>query len=378
MAKNNWAQKLQKLDGAVIERKNRYAKVARCHSPSVNYIFGKGHGLPRGYTAILYGPPKGGKSVLSHMMIGHLHQTDPEAWAIKFDTEYRADTQLDDEACEVFGIDQSRLQVIQTNSPVAVFDQIEKEIAALVQAGMPLALIVIDSMNGIQGRREMELESVTKQTIGDHAQTIQIGMKRILPVVRNHDIALVGICQARAELDLTEQMRGNKYKMAGAYGLQHQAEYFIVVEEDRRAAAKKDLLGREFVNASVEDMNGKGQKTAMKILVTNRDSSMGGGRGRAGQFAWNFRSGYVNRWEEIVRLAEGYGVLYQVPGAKSGTWGFEDLQWCGKENMIKAVEASPELQERILNTFFTMDDAGAFDAQNEANAKAMEGEVQED
>lgn len=378
MAKINWAQKLQKLDGAVIQRKDRYSKVVRCHSPSVNYIFGKGHGLPQGYTAIFFGPPKGGKSVLSHMMIGHLHQTDPEAWAIKFDTEFRADAQLDDESCNTFGIDQSRLQVIQTNSPIAVFDQIEKDIAAMVQAGLPLKLIVIDSISGVQGRREMELESIAKMTIGDHAQTIQIGMKRILRVLRDHDIALVGICQARAELDPTEQMRGNKYKMQGAFGLQHQAEYFIIVEEDRRAAAKKDLLGREFVNAAVEDMNGKGQKTAMKILATNKDSSMGGGRGRTGQFTWSFREGYTNRWEEIVRMAEGYGLLHPVAGAKSGTWAFEDLQWYGKDNMIKAIEADPALQDRIEATFFAMDDAGAFDVQNQAAAEAMEAEAAPD
>jgi hypothetical protein len=130
---NKWIKMLQKMDGAVVERKDPFKNVLRSPSPSFNFIFGKGWGLPFGYCMALYGPTKGGKSVASHMLIGHLHQTDPEAIAIKFDTEMRADGQLDESGMALFGIDPERLTVVQKNSPSGVFDQIEKDIAAAYQ-----------------------------------------------------------------------------------------------------------------------------------------------------------------------------------------------------------------------------------------------------
>ncbi len=43
----------------------------RSSSPSVNWVFGhKGHGLPLGFSMILFGPPKGGKSILCNDFIG--------------------------------------------------------------------------------------------------------------------------------------------------------------------------------------------------------------------------------------------------------------------------------------------------------------------
>lgn len=355
---NKWIGKMQKFDGAVTERKDRYKNTLKTLSPSVNYIFGKGNGLPRGYQAIFYGLPKGGKSVLSHMFAGYLHQTDPDAIVLKFDTEYRADTQLDSESCQMFGIDEDRLQVIQTNSPSAVFDQIEKDVGALVQAGMPLKLIVIDSVSGIQGRREMNADSVEKQLIGDHAQTIQNGMKRILPVIRQHDIAVIVIAQARAQLDQDEVMRGNTIKMQGAYGLQHACEYFIAVEENRTQKGRKDILGREFVDESVQDLAGRGQKTGMKIRARMINATIGGGNGRTAEFTWNFKTGYVNRWEEIVRLARGYGLVHAVPGAKSGTYAFGNKSWYGEANMLKAIEQDEALQNEIIEEFTRLDEAG--------------------
>jgi RecA/RadA recombinase len=354
---NKWMQKLQKMEGVVTERKDRFAKTINTNSPSVNFIFGKSHGLPLGYTAVLYGPPKGGKSVLSHMMAGWLHQSDPDAIVVKFDTEYRLDGQLDDESMRVFGIDTDRLLPIMTNSPMTIFDQIEKDIAANCQAGAPIKMIIIDSVSGIQGRREMQNESVEKQTIGDHAQTIQIGLKRILPVIREHDIALVLIAQVRAEMDSTEQMRGNKFKMNAGFGLQHMAEYFIIVEPNRNVAGRKDMLGREFVNEDVKDLAGKGESTAMKIRVKMKDSSMGP-KGRMGEFTFDFHKGVTNQWEEIVRLGKGYGI---IENPKQGYYSFGGQTWHGEEKMIKAIADDAALQNGIVEELRRRDAGGAFE-----------------
>ena len=79
--------KLQELDGAVVERRNIHETVLRTGSPSADFCFGNGHGLPRGYSLVMYGEPKAGKSVILNSMIGTMHKDYPEAVAIKFNTE---------------------------------------------------------------------------------------------------------------------------------------------------------------------------------------------------------------------------------------------------------------------------------------------------
>ena len=64
---NKWVAKLGKMTDVVLERKDVFAHTIKTPSPSVNFIFGRTHGLPMGYSCVLYGPPKGGKSVLSHI-----------------------------------------------------------------------------------------------------------------------------------------------------------------------------------------------------------------------------------------------------------------------------------------------------------------------
>lgn len=356
---NKWMQKLQKMEGVVSERKDRFKNVVKTTSPSVNFIYGKTHGLPLGYTTVLYGPPKGGKSVLAHMMAGWMHQTDPDAIVVKFDTEYRLDGQLDDQSMAVFGIDEERLLPVMTNSPTTIFDQIEKDIAANCQLGAPIKMIIIDSVSGIQGRREMNLESVEKMTIGDHAQTIQIGLKRILPVIRKHDIALVLIAQVRAEMDQTEQMRGNKFKMQASYGLQHMAEYFVEVQPNKTVGGRKDIFGREFVNESVEDLAGKGETTALKIRVKMKDSSMGP-KGRTGEFTFDFHKGVVNQYEEVIRLARGRNLIVRSGSGSGTTYSFAQHNWKGEDAMIKAVMADTQLQDDIVAELIRRDLAGEY------------------
>jgi RecA/RadA recombinase len=359
---NKWVQKLQKMNGVVTEAKDRFSKPLKTFSPSVNFIYGRTHGLPFGFTSVLYGPPKGGKSVLLHMMIGWLHQTDPDAIAIKIDTEFRNDGQLDAAAMQLYGIDPDRLIVMQTNVPSEIFDQIEKDIAAMCQQGAPIKLIGIDSVSGIQGRREMTSESVEKQTIGDHAQTIQIGLKRILPVIRKYDIALALVTQVRAEMDMTEQMRGNKFKMQASYGLQHMAEYFVAVEPNLTIKGRKDELGNEFVNEGVKDLAEKGEVTAMKIRVKMKNSSMGP-KGRTGEFTFDFHHGLINTHEEVFRLGTNYNII--VPGDKSGLV-FGDSTWRGKEACLKALKEDANVCDAIVAELQRRDLAGDFSERDAA------------
>lgn len=357
--------KLQALEGAVVDNYDPHAHVIRTPSPTVNFTFGKGHGLPRGYGMCLYGPPKGGKTVLSNATVGQLHQDDKEAFAIKFDTEFREQGQLSDQDANMWGIDRDRYLAYSVNSPMLVFDRIEQEIAAYCQEGMPLALVIIDSLTGIQGRRAMNADTIETQQIGDHALTIQEGLKRILPIQRKYKFAVIATCHVRAEMDMLEQKRGNKVKMAASFGVQHWAEYFMFVEPNRNKEGRVNASGEEFVNDELKDSKGKSDQTGHKISVKMKDNSCGP-KGRSAEFTLDYNKGIINVHEEIFELGKNRGILERP---NNTTYVLGDKKWVGAPATIRAIREDQGLADEIVEEVKRRDKAGAFAAEDAARGE---------
>lgn len=351
---SKWMAKLAKIEGAVTERRDPHSFVIHSQSPSVDFTFGNGWGLPLGYSLVLYGPPKGGKSLLCNSMIGQLHKDDPEAIAIKFNTEMREEGQLGPEEMAMWGIDPDRYMGYNTNTPDGVFDSIEHQIAALCQDGAPIKLVIIDSINAIQGRRAMNNDSVMNQTIGDLALTLQEGCKRILAVQRKYKLAVIFVAQVRAEMDQTEQMRNGKYRMAASFALQHHAEYFMYVEPNRTKAGRTSLDGSEFKDESLGDINDNAEKIGHKIRVAMKDSSMGP-KGRMGEFTLDYKRGFINLHEEVFLLGTNRGVI-QKPNQL--TYTFNGENWKGQQAMLDALRTRPELQQAVLEELKRRDRQG--------------------
>lgn len=361
----NWMAKVSALKGAVNERRNIHANVIQSASPYLNFVFGHGWGLPLGYSLVLYGPPKAGKSIISYLMAAGVHRDYQDGWVVKFNTEFREEGQLDERMAQTLGIDLDRYKGFDVNSPDLIYDQIEKEIAALCDDGWPLKLVIIDSMNGVQGRRSMESDSILNTQIGDVALTNKEGLKRILPIQRKHNFSLIMTSHVAIEMDRAEQMRGNKYKMGASIGVQHHGEYFMYVERDVTKAGKSDILGREFVDGSVQDAKEKGEATGNKITFVLKDSSFGC-RGRNGFLTFDYNRGAVNQWEEVFLLGTRRGVVERPTNAK---YVFGDKSWGSKEAFITALQGDSQLQGDILKELRTRDIAGqmaTFDKADEA------------
>ncbi len=337
-------EKLMGLSGAVIGYKNIHDYVIRTPSPSLNFTFGNAHGLPAGHSITIFGPPKGGKSLIANMMVGQLHKDDPDAWAIKFNTEFREGGQLTEEQAKLWGIDRERYIAYETNRPDEIFDRIEKDFAALADAGMKLKLVIIDSVTQIQGRRGMNADTIMTQQIGDNALTIQEGLKRILPVQRKLGFALVLTAHVRAQMDIAEQMRGNKVRAAISFGTQHHCEYSLFVEPNRSKEGREDLLGHKFVNESVEDLSGKGEKQGHKIRVKMVDSSIGP-KERTGEFTLDYYKGVVSTHEEVFRLGVGWNIIEKPNNL---TYRFDGKDWRGKPAMLEALKNDPAMCEKVL------------------------------
>lgn len=356
---------LQKLTGAVVSHENPHLKIIRTPSPSLNATFGHGWGLPLGFTWVLYGEPKDGKSLIINSTIGQVHQDDPEAIVIKFDTEFREKGQLTEEMMRVYKIDPKRYICFQVNTPAEVFDRITKDIWALVQEGMKLKLVVIDSINGVQGRRRMGAASIEDVTIGDLAQTIQDGMKQILPIQRNsiNPFSIICSAQVRSEMDMLEQKRlgnGPKVKMAASWGFKHYAEYVTYIKRNKNADGRKDLFGRDYeAKTGGKDMAGKAEQTMFRLIGKMKDSSLGP-IGRTGELTFSIDKGVCNVSHEIFLMGTGRGVIDR----KGGTYTFGTHSWTGKEGMVQALEEDAVLAQEVLKELHKRDLAGEWRQQD--------------
>lgn len=346
---SKWMKELQKMDGAVDKEYNPFAKenVLQTASPSLNWIFGKGSGLPYGYSAVLFGPPKSGKSLISNLFVGHLHQVDKQAEAIKFNTEMREEGQMAD----YWGVDQDRYTAFNVNQPELVFDRIHDEIQPMLQDGMPLKLIVIDSLQGLQGLREANADSITNHQIGDHALMLQKGLKRILPIIRKHRIAL--ICTAHIRANLDAGMYGPKEKMAGSWAQKHFFEYFIEVKRDGSKEGKQDELGNALEDDSVKDFRGNKERTGHKIYVRMDDSSVGVA-GRSGEFTLSYKDGLINTHEEVFLMAKNLGLVEQP---NNRTYVFGGNKYNSKQEFLIALRDDPKMAQGVIDLAYAKDKA---------------------
>lgn len=350
---NKFFAQLQKMEGAVIiGNDNPLLNCLQSPSPSVNWAFGiEGHGLPFGTSMILYGPPKGGKSIICNAMIGTLHTEDPEAMSITFNTELRGEIQSNQQQMKTWGIDPERHMTFDVNTPEMIFDRIEKDIASMCQEGAKVRLIIIDSLAGIVGRREMDAQSVLQQQIGDEAQTLKVGLKRIIPTIRKYKIALVMTTHVRAELDQAEQMRGNKVKMASAWATKHTAEVFAYVEPIRSKEGRVSLLGDAFEDAAIKDLMDKSQQTGHKIRFRVKENSIGPA-GRTAEFTLDYNKGIINTHEEVFVLGRNLGVIERP---NNRTYKYGDKTWNGVESIVTAIKEDSTLYKSILRDVYAKD-----------------------
>lgn len=363
---SKWLKKLNSFEGAVTGNYDPHNFVIQSPSPSLNFTFGKGYGLPLGYSMAMGGPPKGGKTLVCYAMAGQCHKDFPDGHVVHFNTEFRSEAQsTPEQRSRIWGIDSDRFHPYEANSPMLIFDRIEQDFAALCQEGWPLKLVIIDSINGIQGRRAMNAESIETQQIGDLALTLGEGFKRILPIQRKYKFAVILTCQIRAEMDIFEQKRtGSKFRMQLPLSVQHYAEYFMYVEPNRNKEGKTDLSGNEFRNEELTDLNGNTDQTGHKIRVRMKDSSCGP-KGRLGEFILDYDKGIVSTHEEAFLLGISRGVIERP---NNRTYVFGERKWGDKESAVTAFKNDPDMVREVLKEIKRRDQAGMFAADDEKDA----------
>jgi RecA/RadA recombinase len=305
---------------------------AQTKSPALNYLFGKSFGLKAGYTAMIYGPPKSGKSLLSYAFAGHLHQTDPEAIVLHFDTEFRDNTHW----YKAFGIDEERFVSRQTNDPTEIFDYIANDVKAMLQDGAKIKMIIIDSLAAIMYPKEGNKDSTTDHVMGDAGAYLPGAVKKILPIIRQFKIATL-LCQhIRANFD-PNMAKYKPYTVPGGHGLKHSVEFWLLVEKINN----KD--SRVF-DGDKKDGAGNPIQIGHKLRVKMEESSMSP-QNRAVEVDLSYTDGIINTADQVASLAVSMGIVEQA-----GAWVMHNgKKWQGVANFALALKEDLDLEKTLID-----------------------------
>jgi len=359
MAKNKWMERLAKHDAARQWDYNPFANILRFSSPAMNWLFGNTHGLPKGYPIIIFGPEHSGKTLFCYDLISQLHQDDPEAIAVRFDTEMRDEAQLTPAKAAIYGIDINRYMPMLTNDSEEIFDYIEKELRVMLQDGAPIKLIIIDSITNVIGRRAAEAKTIGKQVIGDSSLTQQEGLQRMQRLMHKYRVSLVLTAQVRSEFDPTEKMRtGLDYKMAGGWFLKHLGGYVLHVAPNKNKAGRESLSGVKLEDESMKDGLGHADRTGHKIRARMRGNSYGP-KNRTVEVTFDYNKGFINRHEDIFQLAIERGLVDRPTNTKyvvedypaAGKQSF----WMGMDKFLKGLADDEELQKFLVTKLRSQD-----------------------
>lgn len=338
---NKWLKQLRDYDDVVKYDYDSYAPENCLYTPSpyFNWIFNnKSNGIPKNASVLFFSEPKAGKSLSIYGLIAQVHKSDPEGICIYFNTEMRGQLQHD----AMPGIDKDRMIIYDTNNPVDIFDRIEKDIKPMVEEGMPLRMIAIDSISNIKGLQRINSDTVEQQLVGDTARTIKTGLGMVIPFCKMNKILLVGTVQMVANLDGGPY--GPKLKAGMTNYTGHAFEYYVSLKRAGAADDKADIEGKTFEEEGTKDARGNKLLNGHKVYVKMEQSSIGGA-GRSGVFTLSYDEGIINQHEEIFWLAKNLNVLKTE---NNRTYFFGDSKFNGKKEAALAIRDNPELAEAIL------------------------------
>lgn len=345
---NPWLKQLKSYDDTVDYNYDSFAPENCLYTPSpyFNWIFAnKANGIPKNASILLLSEQKAGKSLSCFAMILEMQKRDPDAIAIYFNTELRGALQH-----SVFpGIDQDRLIIYDTKDPEEIFDRVEKDIKPMVQDGMPLRMIIIDSLTNIQGIKRRDAESVSDHLRGDHALTIMTGLDKLVPFCKRNKILLIGTSQMRANQKATPG--GPDTQMAESWTVKHTFEYFISLKRAGSADDKVDLEGKAFEEEGMKDARDNKLITGHRIYVKCEANSIGP-QGRSAVFTMDYTKGIINQHEEIFFLGKNTGVI----NLQGQTYSFGGHSVRGQAAFANIIKENPELGKAILEEVKKLDE----------------------
>lgn len=345
---NKWLSDLKKMDIAADMEYDPYApeNCMYSQSPYLNWLAANGsNGFPNTSSVLFFSEPKSGKSFLCLSFIAQMHKNDPEGIAVYVSTELRGRLQ----AGNFPGIDQDRLLIVDSNDPVEIFDTLlDENLKPKMQDGMPLKMIILDSVTGIMGIKRKNADSIEQHLIGDQALTIGNAMANLVPWCKRNKIFLIGTAQMRANID--SNPHAPKEKMSASFSVRHAFEAFISVKRANAADDKVDIEGKTFEDEA-KDARGNKLLNGHRIYVKMEGNSIGPA-GRSGVFTLDYTDGIINQHEEIFFLGKNLNII-TTPNNR--TYNFGGKSFNGKKECALAIRDDKALYDAILKEIIAKD-----------------------
>jgi len=290
-------------------------------------------GLPLGKITQFHGPEGCGKTFFAMLMVKQAQDKYPGSSVVWFDAEYS----FNEAWAKNLGIDTDRLVIVPENNAATIFtmicgrsnDQGKKIDLGILDhvAGKTLdcKLIVLDSIANLIYPIE-ENRGFDEQEMAAGARFLMKGMKRTTPMLAETGTAFLCINQAREKIG--ERIPTLTYPGGRPY--RHTLSLAVLF----KASGSKDG------QIQSEDERKQGHK----ILATVEKTRAGPDKWKS-EFWLDFSKGVVNRGAEAAMLGDAYGIISR-PNAV--TWIYEDLNVKGKDAFAAALEARPELVEKLV------------------------------
>lgn len=337
---SDWMSKLTKKFGEVASNlPSPKDSVIALPSPSLNWAMGNG-GVVEGKAICFYGPESSGKSLLAQLTLIEIQKKYPDAIVMWFDAEYS----FSKDWFAKLGGDLDRLVVYATNDPEKIFDFMWNDVYEMLQDGMPLKGVCIDSIKSILYPGDIKDVSTKITMGGSGAKYLGPALKRLLPVIREFDVTTCLVQQVYEELDPMKAMR-NPYKLPDGRALKHFCDYMMEVT---KSETKKNIVtdGKNIMGSDAQI----GHKVRAKIKK-NRT----GAPARVAEFTLRYDTGIVDIGSELFDLAKSLGVVYHPLSASTGKpnnmmWQFGDQEPVkGEQNMRDLITNDFLLSQAIIS-----------------------------
>lgn len=300
-------------------------------SPSLNYAVG-GRGIPFGRVVVKYGPKSGGKSLTAMVEFAEIQRLDPDAWIIYISSEF----DVDKSKLALYGMDLSRTIIRETNKPKEIFDWIENDISALIDSGIKVRGLAIDTIKAIRGPKEQNLENSEDHVMGDLSAYLNKAFKLIIPVIRRKKIYTVLVQQVNQEFDSMKQKQGIKWTLPNGEALAHAADVLQLIE-------RIDSKDTKIFDQEITMVNNMPEQIGHRVRVKIEKNRVGP-PSRVAEFDIEYRRGIVNQHVEIGLLAINTGIV-QRPNNR--TYIFGESKWSSKEEYYKSIAEDQKLASAI-------------------------------
>jgi RecA/RadA recombinase len=290
-------------------------------------------GLPLGKITQFHGPEGSGKTFFAMLMVKQAQEKYPGSSVVWFDAEYS----FSEAWAKNLGIDIERLIIIPENNAATIFtmicgrtnDQGKKIDLGILDhvaaKSLDCKLVVLDSIANLIYPIE-ENRGFDEQEMAAGARFLMKGMKRTTPMLAETGTAFLCINQAREKIG--ERVPTLTYPGGRPY--RHTLSLAVLF----KASAAKDG------QIQSEDERKQGHK----ILATVEKTRAGPDKWKS-EFWLDFSKGVVNRGAEAAMLGDAYGLISR-PNATM--WHYEDLSVKGKDAFAVALEARPDLVEKLV------------------------------